>query len=354
MSIVSRRTLLGFAATAPFTAAQAQPVKVVRIATTGYVRNGKLEVGGTGAPGRVAREGWLERELKKRGIALEWLPVAGDTGPVINEAFASGRIQFASYGDLPSLILNAAGIRTQMILPIGRGQDVYLLVPPNSSARSIKDLKGKRISLHRSRPWEMSFYKLAADNGLSRTDFRMLNMEPSAGVGALAAGKVDGWFANNGLRYQARGVGKVIWSSVNDYDKKMRAELWAATPFTSAHPDITQLVVTAFVRAQYYNSQEANREEVIDEGTRNGTPEAVVRQTYSQSGFPWKYYWTPLYDSVVWKQYRQSADFAFNRKIIGRRVPVEELLQPRFAKAALAELKLESYWQPWQGNKPPV
>src|SRR5688572_5230504 len=118
MSIVSRRTLLGFAATAPFTAAQAQPVKVVRIATTGYVRNGKLEVGGTGAPGRVAREGWLERELKKRGIALEWLPVAGDTGPVINEAFASGRIQFASYGDLPSLILNAAGVRTQMVLPI--------------------------------------------------------------------------------------------------------------------------------------------------------------------------------------------------------------------------------------------
>ncbi len=181
---------------------------------------GKLEVGGTGAPGRVAREGWLERELKKRGVALEWLPVAGDTGPVINEAFASGRIQFASYGDLPSLILNAAGIRTQMVLPIGRGQDVYLLVPPNSAARSIKDLKGKRISLHRSRPWEMSFYKLAADNGLARTDFRLLNMEPSAGVGALAAGKVDGWFANNGLRYQARGVGKVIWSSANDYGKK--------------------------------------------------------------------------------------------------------------------------------------
>ena len=355
MNTIPRRTLLGFAIAAPFaSAALAEPVKVVRIATTGYVRGGKLQVGGTGAPGRVAREGWLERELKKRGIALEWLPVAGDTGPVINEAFASGRIQFASYGDLPSLILNAAGVRTQMVLPIGRGQDVYLLVPPNSAARSIKDLKGKRISLHRSRPWEMSFYKLAADNGLSRTDFRIINMEPRAGVGALAAGRVDGWFANNGLTYQARGAGKVIWSSANDYDKKMRAELWASTPFSAAHPDITQLVVTAFVRAQYYNSQDTNREEVIDEGTRNGTPEAVVRQTYSQAGFPWKYYWTPLYDTVVWNQYRESADFAFSRKIIGHRVPAEELLQPRFAKAALADLKLENYWRPWQGNKPPV
>ncbi len=50
----------------------------------------------------------------------------------------------------------------------------------------------------------------------------------------------------------------------------------------------------------------------------------------------------------------KSADFAFSRKIIGRRVPAEELLQPRFAKAALADLKLENYWRPWQDNKPPV
>lgn len=355
MTIIHRRTLLGGVLAATFSAAaMAQPVKVVRIATTGYVRGGKLQVGGVGAPGRVAREGRLEAELKKRDIALEWMPVAGDTGPVINEAFASGRIQFASYGDLPSLILNAAGVRTQMVLPIGRGQDVYLLVPKDSAARSIKDLKGKRISLHRSRPWEMSFYKLAADNDLSRTDFRILNMEPRAGVGALAAGKVDGWFANNGLTYQARGVGKVIWSSRNDYDKKMRAELWAASSFIATHPDIAQLVVTAFVRAQYYNSQDANREEVIEEGTRNGTPESVVRQTYSQAGIPWKYYWTPLYDSVVWNQYRASADFAFNRKIIGRRIPAEELLQPRFAKAALSELNLENYWRPWTDSKPPA
>ncbi len=51
-----------------------------------------------------------------------------------------------------------------------------------------------------------------------------------------------GWMvvANNGLTHQARAPAKVIWSSANsDHDKKMRAELWASTPFSAAHPAIT-------------------------------------------------------------------------------------------------------------------
>jgi len=334
--------------------AEAQEAKIVRIATTGYVSGGKLQVGGAGAAGRVAREGWLAAQLKEKGYTLEWMAVAGDTGPVINEAFASRRIQFASYGDLPSLILNAAGIQTRMIVPLGRGTDVYLLVPNNSTARSVTDLKGKRISLHRSRPWEMSFYKLIADHGLGRRDFRIMNMDPHAGVAALAGGSVDGHFSNNGLTYAARKVGKVIWSSQDDFNKKMRAELWASQPFLAARPDIAQLVATAFVRAQYYNSQDSHREEVIQEGSRNGTPVAIVRQTYANPLIVWKDSWTPLFDGLVWQQYRQSAAFAFDRKIISRKVPAESLLEPRFLQAALKDLKLNGYWKPWSGDTPPA
>jgi sulfonate transport system substrate-binding protein len=354
MTLSLRTALLALAVVFTAFGTQAQDAKSVRIATTGYVLGGRLQVGGAGAAGRVAREGWLAARLKEKGYTLEWMAVAGDTGPVINEAFASRRIQFASYGDLPSLILNAAGIQTRMIVPLGRGTDVYLLVPNNSTAQSVTDLKGKRVSLHRSRPWEMSFYKLTADHGLSRKDFRIMNMDPHAGVAALAGGSVDAHFSNNGLTYAARKVGKVIWSSRDDFSKKMRAELWASQPFIAAHPDIAQLVATAFVRAQYYNSQDAHREEVIQEGSRNGTPQAVVRQTYANPRIAWKDSWTPLFDGLVWQQYRQSATFAFDRKIIGRWVPAESLLEPHFVQAALRNLKLDGYWQPWSGARPPA
>ncbi len=52
MSTIPRRTLLGFAIAAPFaSAALAQPVKVVRIATTGYVRGRQAGGGRHRRPG---------------------------------------------------------------------------------------------------------------------------------------------------------------------------------------------------------------------------------------------------------------------------------------------------------------
>ncbi len=191
-------------------------------------------------------------------------------------------------------------------------------------------------------------------NGFSRSDFRIVNMDPHAGVAALASGQVDALFSNNGFTYQARGAGRIVWSSRKDFDKKMRAELWGASSFLDAHPDIAQLVVTAYLRAQRYYADEAHREDVIQEGTRNGTPIAVVRQTYGGNAIAWKDYWTPLYDGLLWTQYRQSAAFAFDNHIIGRRITAESLLDSRFQKAALAALQLQDYWRPWSGTTPPV
>src|SRR5580698_8410256 len=127
--------------------AVSDPVKTVTIATTATVLNGQAHYTGTNQ--RVIDEGWLAAQLRRRGIELIWVPVPGDTGATINEAFAAQRIDFGGYGDLPSIILNASGTRTQVVVPDGRGLDTFLLVPPNSTATSLKDLKGKRIAVHR-------------------------------------------------------------------------------------------------------------------------------------------------------------------------------------------------------------
>lgn len=328
----------------------AAPVKTVRIATFAYVDQGQTRIGGNGFGWRVAQEQWLEQQLRQRGIALEWFPVTGDTGPVINEAFASRRIDFATYGDLPSLIINAAGVRTRMIVPNGRGSDLYLLVPTSSSAKSIEDLKGKRISLHRSRPWELSFLKLIGDHGLRYADFHMLNLEPKAGASALAAGKVDGHFANGPLALvlQSKGLGRVIWSSKGSYDYKMRAELWGTQEFIDRQPELTQLVATAFVRAQYWSAQDQNRDAVILEATRVGAPESAVRANYDDPSQAWKDRWTPLFDDLVTQHYRRAAALAYQQKLIRKPLSAEELLDPRFARVAVEQLSLQAYWEPYR------
>lgn len=335
--------------------AEALPA-TLRIATFAYVKNGKVELGSNGYYGRVIREQWLQKELQKRGVKLEWVPVTGDTGPVINEAFTAGRIDFATYGDLPSIILNAAGVRTQVIVPNGRGEDVYLVVPANSTAKTIEDLKGKRISVHRSRPWELTMVKYLASRGLSTRDFKILNMDTQAGASALASGRVDGFFINAGgaanpFLLEDRKVGRIIWSSKGDPLLKMRAELWGTRDFIQKQPELTQLVATAFIRAQHWASLPENREPLIREGTLNGTPESVVRRRYDDATLPWKDRWSPLFDDLALAQYRNSIAVAREKKLISRPLTAEELLEPRFARAALVELGLVNYWQPWNVSR---
>lgn len=319
----------------------AQPSSV-RIAVTAFNEGGKTGYSGTSY--RVQEEGWLEDELKKRGIKLEWFPVIGDTGATMNEAFASNRIDFAGYGDLPSLLLNAGGIRTQVVVPAGRGTDQFLLVPPNSTAKSIHDLKGKRISVHRGRPWELGFLQHLKDNGLSPRDFKLINMDIKPATAALATGNIDALFAIGAYPIEDKGIAKIIWSSKGLPDRKMRAELWGKSDFTQQNPELTELVVTAWLKAQYWSAQESNRETVIKDGTRNGTPESVVRRIYDDPSLTWKDRFNPLYDQVVYDHYRRVLGFAREQNLIRKDLTVDELLEPKFVKAVLKKQGWENFW----------
>lgn len=322
---------------------------VLRIAATAFSEGGKASLSGT--PYRVQQEGWLEQELARRGIALEWFPVTGDTGATMNEAFASGRIQFASYGDLPSVILNAGGVRTQVVVPAGRGTDMFLMVPPNSSARSLADLKGKKISVHRGRPWELGLLHLIEDSKLSPRDFKLVNMDLRPGTAALATGAVDAIFLISAYPLEDKGIGRIIWSSKGKPDRKMRAELWARKDYLQANPEVADLVVTAWLKAQYWAAQDSNREAVIRDGTRSGVPESVVRRSYDDPSLAWKDRWSPLYDDVVYQHYRGVLEFARGQKLISKDLKTEDLLEPKYVKTALRKLDLASYWS---SGKAPV
>ncbi len=133
-------------AAASFHAAAADPA-VIRIAAVAIQTAGKTNLFGTAD--YVSQDKDLKAELDKRHISIEWVPASSvAVATLVNEAFASHRIDFAFYGDLPSIILNASGVPTRLVAPGNLGNNVYLVVPPGSTAKSIVDLKGKRIALN--------------------------------------------------------------------------------------------------------------------------------------------------------------------------------------------------------------
>lgn len=302
-----------------------------------------------GTPQIVSNDKVFLDGLKKLNTEITWVPVTtASVATLVNESFTNKSIDFAFYGDLPSVILNANGVRTKLVVPGGLGNNTYLVVPPGSTAKSILDLKGKKIALHRGRPWEASFGKLIAAQGLTLKDFRIINLNPQAGSAAVAAGNVDGFFTlNDALVLQDKKLGRIIWSSQKAPDDwKMRAELWGSEAYVKQNADITQLLVTASVRASHWVSQEKNREAYIKEQARFGLPESVIRSDYDGNKATWKEYWAPLFTPVLTQHYQGVIDHAAANGLIRNKPEVNSLLAPQFLPVALKELKLESYWKP--------
>ncbi|MEG3181414.1 ABC transporter substrate-binding protein [Sphingomonas sp. LT1P40] len=327
-------------------AAAGESTKTLTIASIAYPHEGKQRYQGQTAI--IQQQGWLEAELAKKGVKLNWFPVSTAVGgPVINEGFAAKRIDFASYGDFPAIIAVAGGVDLRLVVPVGRGQNAYLVVRNGIAANSIADLKGRRIALHRGRPWELPFAKLAEANGLKLSDFRILNINPPASHAALASGDVDAVFLLSDAHLLVeKKVGRIIWSTKQAPQSwKMRAELFGRGDFVDGHPELTQLVADAYVRAQAWSSDPANREAVIEITSRAESPRSVVEAELNEPRVAWKDRYSPLYDDFMVGHYRDAAAYTFDQGLVRKQVDVDKLLDRRFATKALERLKLQDQWQ---------
>lgn len=318
--------------------------KEVRIAVVSYTTNGKQTL--AGGAGIIAQDGQLQRDLAQRGVKLTWVPVStAAVGPQVNEAFSNHGIDFAGYGDLPSVILNAAGVPTRLLVP-GSVSNTYLVVPAKSNVASIKDLKGKRVALMRGRPWEFPFVKLLEANGMKLSDVKVVNLNPQAGAAALGAGGVDAFFTlADGYLLVDKGLGKVIWDSKQAPPSwQMRAELWGDKGFVQANPEVTQLVVDAFVKNARWQSDDANREQVIRIAGASGLPESVIRRDYAAMPGSWKERTSPLFTPALAAHYRDLAAYARKAGLVAADVDVGTTFEPRFVQSALERFKLKAYW----------
>lgn len=317
----------------------------LKIAIVAYTQGGKPVFGGIA--GRVIEDGWLEQELAKRGTKLDWiaLPHAG-AGPQINEGFSNNSIDFAVRGDLPSVIGGAGGVPGKLVVPGGSGNNVYLVVPADSKAQSIEDLKGKKLALHRGRPWEFAFSNFLASKNLQLADFKIANLNPQVGAAAVSAGKVDAAvLLSESYLLEDKGVGKIIWSTkqgANDW--RLISDLWGTDDFIQRYPETTQLLATAWVKAAWWISQEQNQNAYYLLSSRAGTPESVLRRDDQGDPVSWKARWAPKSDAQLKAHYTALTRYALDNKLIRDDFDINQALATHFTRQALIDLKLQDYW----------
>ncbi|RVW10538.1 ABC transporter substrate-binding protein [Prescottella agglutinans] len=123
---------------------------------------------------------------------IEWSTF--EAGPPLLEALGANKIDAGGTGDVPPVFAQANGNSGRIVAVQARtGANDFLLVPANSTASSIADLKGKKIAVTQGSSSHGLVLGLLEHAKLPVSDFQFQFLGPADALSAFTAGQVDAW-----------------------------------------------------------------------------------------------------------------------------------------------------------------
>jgi sulfonate transport system substrate-binding protein len=131
-------------------------------------------------------------EARVPGIRVGW--VEFPAGPQLLEALAVGSVDFGAVGDSPPVFAQAAG---KDLFYVGaeppKPDTSAILVKPDAPLKSLADLKGKRVALHKGSSSHFLLVRAMQKAGLQWGDIQAVYLPPADARAAFERGAVDAW-----------------------------------------------------------------------------------------------------------------------------------------------------------------
>lgn len=313
--------------------AQAAELKEIRIAVPDL--SAGTQNSGGGITDVLRDQQIFEKAFADQGIKIQWSFFKG-AGPVINEAFANGQVDLAYLGDLAAIIGRSNGLDTRLLSATARGVKQYLGVVPGSGIKTLQDLKGKRVAIFRGTATQLSFDAALASQGLSEKDVKVINLDFSGAVAALAAKQIDASWGSSGLTaLQAKGLAEL---PLNTKDLggagSVQAVLVGSGKFVDEHPEAVAKLLKAQQQAVEWLTQEANKDAYIQlvSGLASYPPIILQQDLKDQKlseVFP------STLDPVFLGKLQDSVDLAAQQRLIRKPFKVSDWVAPELAAAKL-------------------
>ncbi|MHB0818013.1 ABC transporter substrate-binding protein [Stutzerimonas stutzeri] len=351
-----KKTLLASALLALFGSAllqAAEPPPTVIHFGVAQVGKGGVPFSNGGVAGLADQRKAIQAELEGQGIEVRWHYFKG-AGPAVNEALANKQLDFATQGDLPAVVGRAGGLDTRLITADSLLSSTYLVVPADSPARSLEDLKGKKVALFKGTNLHLAILRALAHEGLSERDFRSLNMDFATMAAALASKDIDGaWFHQTAFDLEASGVGRIVYDTrAVDARLTRQSHVLVRGDFERKHPQIVQKVVDALVKTAAWAATDANRDEVFTLWANSGTAEQSLRAEQEGQSFQRRY--SPRLDEFFIERYRTTARESRELGLIRRDVDVARWVEPKYVDDAIERLGLQQLWPQYDADNQPV
>jgi len=224
--------------------------------------------------------GTLDESFKKQGIAVRW--VEFPAGPQMLEGLNVGSIDLAATGDAPPTFAQAA--KADLIY-LGHSpanpKTEAIVVPKDSTIKSVADLKGKRVGLNKGSDVNYLLVKALEDAGLSYKDVQPIYLPPADARAAFQKGAIDAWViwdpflaeveANAGAREIRNAEGLVPHYTF----------YLASRPFAEGHPETAKQVIDELSRlSDWANQHQEEAAAILSKST--GLDSAIWQTTLTR------------------------------------------------------------------------
>ena len=137
-------------------------------------------------------QGTLEKRLAPLNASVKW--VEFPAGPQLLEGLNLGSVDVGYVGEAPPIFAQAAGARFAYIgYDPAAPEAEAILVPKDSSIKSVAELKGKKVALNKGSNVHYLLVKLLEKNGLKLSDIQPVYLPPADARAAFERKSVDAW-----------------------------------------------------------------------------------------------------------------------------------------------------------------
>jgi sulfonate transport system substrate-binding protein len=350
MNTTSRRHLLQVGTAATLATlwplhARSAPLRTVRIGVANAPVGNPPVMSSASNIAAAYTKGWVEDAFASDGVKIEWVFFKG-TGPAVNEALTNDQLDFAFQGDLPALIGRANQLPTRVLMSTSSRTNIYVAVPPDSTARSLADLRGKRVAFAKGTMTQLPANRLLEAAKLSERDLRVVSLDTATQLAALATRDIDAVFGSAILLKQRNaGLARIVGSTRDQPGFTGQSVMLVTERFAQAQPDAVARVVKTLVRSAHWSSLPENRDEILTIWGRGGTPAEVWREEFETVSFEARL--APPMDAFLTSRLKLAVADAQRYKLIRRAFDAEAWIDRRPVEAALASLKLQGHWKPY-------
>jgi sulfonate transport system substrate-binding protein len=290
--------------------AQAQARPVLRI---GYQKYGTLTL--------LKGRGTLDQRLAAKGIDVKWTEFPA--GPVLLEGLNVGSIDFGTVGEAPPIFAQAAGANLVYVgnEPPSPASEA-IVVPKDSRARSLADLKGKKIVLNKGSNVHYLLVKALEKAGLAYTDVNVVFLPPADARAAFERGSVDAWAIWDPFLAAAE---KQLGARVLVDGRGLVANhqfYLAARPYAEKNQEIVRIVIEELAKVDEWGLKNQKQVAAIL-AAQTGLETGVVELAASR----YAYGVQPVTPEVIAAQQKVADAFA-GLKLIPKPIAVKDALLP--------------------------